>query len=136
MATELIFVYGTLRRCASGGVQRLLGDAVFLGEATWPGHLYLVDGYPGAVAAGGGRAMVSGELYRMGDAAATLALLDAYEECGPGFGEDAEYVRVVTRVILANGSGHDAWIYLYNRPVTGLLRIESGDFSSYNQGAR
>lgn len=135
MATELIFVYGTLRRSASGGTHPLLGGSVCLGEAEWPGLLYFVDGYPGAVAAGSSRTMVLGELYRMEDAGSILSALDAYEECGPEYGEDGEYARVVTRVTLMDGSCHDAWIYLYNRPVAGLLRIESGDYSSYNQGA-
>ncbi len=125
---DLLFVYGTLRRSAGGGMNRLLRGAVFLGEAFWPGRLYLVDGYPGGVPFGDG-SLVRGELYRLTDPE-TLAVLDRYEECGPEFGPGAEYLRIITRVALADGSMRDAWIYLYNRPVDGLVRIGSGDFAT------
>jgi len=133
--TDLLFVYGTLRRSAGSGTHPLLARAGFVGEARWPGRLYLVDGYPGAVPDETCADGVRGELYLLTDPAADLATLDAYEECGPAWGADAEYVRTVTRVTLADGSRRDAWIYLYNRPVDGLARIESGDFCSTGQGA-
>lgn len=126
---DLLFVYGTLRRSVAGGMHPLLGRAVFLGNAWWCGRLYLVDDYPGAVPDDTCSARVAGELYRLLDPAETLAALDAYEECGPPFGADAEYVRIVTGVTLADGSERSAWIYRYNRPVDGLVRIASGDFS-------
>lgn len=127
---DLLFVYGTLRRSAAGGMHPLLGRAAFLGKAWWCGRLYLVDGYPGAVPDDTCSARVAGELYRLLDPSETLAALDAYEECGPHYGADAEYVRTVTVVELADGSESSAWIYLYNRPVDGLVRIASGDFST------
>jgi gamma-glutamylcyclotransferase (GGCT)/AIG2-like uncharacterized protein YtfP len=127
-APELLFVYGTLRRAACGGMHHLLGSAVFLGEATWQGRLYRVDGYPGAVPSREPAATVRGELYRLVDGGETLALLDDYEECGPAFGTESEYRRSVTRVTRADGTDVSAWIYRYNRPVAGLELIASGDF--------
>lgn len=115
-------------------MHRLLGSAVYLGDARWQGTLYLVDGYPGAVAAADG-SMVTGELYRLEDPGATLEILDEYEECGPASGPESEYLRIVTRVTPGDGSELDAWIYLYNRPVAGLARIESGDFIRHQRGA-
>ena len=132
MPEDLLFVYGTLRRSAGGGMNRLLGSARFLGKALWHGRLYFVDGYPGAVASTDG-SLVRGELYRLTEPAVTLAVLDRYEECGPAFGPDAEYVRVVTTVIRDDGSEADAWIYRYNRPVEGLVRIGSGDFCAFRR---
>lgn len=132
---DLLFVYGTLRITASGCRHPLLDGAVFVGQARWCGRLYLVDGYPGAVPDETCSATVSGELYRLVDPPAVLAALDAYEECGPAYGPDAEYVRTMTGVTLADGSLRDAWIYRYNRPVDGLVRIESGDFRAHIQGA-
>jgi gamma-glutamylcyclotransferase (GGCT)/AIG2-like uncharacterized protein YtfP len=126
--TDLLFVYGTLRRTA-GGMHSLLGRAVFLGGATWPGRLYRVDGYPGAVASREPGATIRGELYRLVDPEETLAILDDYEECGPAFGPESEYRRLVTRVTRTDGTQVPAWIYLYNRPVDGLELIASGDFS-------
>lgn len=132
--TDLLFVYGTLCRTAGGGMHRLLGSAVFLGEAVWRGSLYLVDGYPGAVTAGDSASTVRGELYRLTEPAATLAVLDEYEECGQASAAEGEYLRSVTMVTCANGTPASAWIYLYNRPVTGLALIESGDFCKFQRG--
>jgi len=129
---DLLFVYGTLRRSASGGTHHLLGRAGFVGKAWWCGRLYLVGAYPAAVPDETCSARVAGELYRLPDPE-TLAALDAYEECGESFGPDAEYVRCVTRVTLADGSVRAAWIYLYNRSVDGLPRIESGDFCGHDK---
>lgn len=132
---ELLFVYGTLRRDRGGGMHRYLADrAMFVGAAACRGRLYLLDGYPGAVADDSGCSLVLGELYRLQDPAATLATLDAYEECGTACGAESEYVRTVARVSLADGTEAEAWIYYYNRPVDGLVRITSGDFYNYQQG--
>jgi len=131
---DLLFVYGTLRRSADGGMNRLLGSARFLGKAVWHGRLYLVDGYPGAVASTDG-SLVRGELYRLTEPAVTLAVLDRYEECGPEFGGENEYLRSVTTVTLEDGTETDAWIYLYHRPVDGLVRIASGDYCIPSAGA-
>lgn len=125
---DLLFVYGTLRRSVAGGQHPLLTRAGFVAEARWHGRLYQVGDYPGAVPDDASSASVAGELYRLADPDEDLAALDDYEECGPVYGVDAEYVRTVTRVALADGSVREAWIYLYNRPVDGLARIESGDF--------
>lgn len=135
MEQTLIFVYGTLRRSASGAHHPLLGRAAFAGNASWRGRLYLVADYPGAVPDDTCGAGVGGELYLLADPEADLAALDAYEECGPAYGPDAEYVRSVTRVTLADASVREAWIYLYNRPVEGLERLESGDFCQNRRGA-
>lgn len=124
---ELLFVYGTLKRRVGGELHRLLrGRAVFVATATFAGRLFLVDGYPGVLADAAGE--VSGELYRLRDPAATLPVLDDYEECGPQFGDAAEYRRSVVAVTQADGSSCAAWIYLYNRPVAGLELIAGGEF--------
>ncbi|HZV81656.1 MAG TPA: gamma-glutamylcyclotransferase family protein [Geobacteraceae bacterium] len=132
---DLLFVYGTLRSSTGDGMHPLLGMAVFVGEAWWCGRLYLVDSYPGAVPDETCSSRVAGELYRLSHTSQALAALDAYEECGPPYGADAEYVRTVTRVTLSDGTELDAWIYLYNRPVGGLTLIDSGDFCNHRQGA-
>lgn len=124
---ELLFVYGTLKRRVSGELPLLLrGRAVFVATAIFAGRLYLVDGYPGVLADAAGE--VTGELYRLRNPSATLALLDEYEECSPQFGADAEYRRSVVAVTLADGTACAAWIYLYNRPVAVLELIAGGEF--------
>jgi gamma-glutamylcyclotransferase (GGCT)/AIG2-like uncharacterized protein YtfP len=77
--------------------------------------------FPGAVPSDSDEFVV-GELYELGaDAAALLPQLDAYEEV------PADYLRVRSAV-RCEGREFEAWIYIWNRPTTGLARIESGDF--------
>ncbi len=60
---EPLFVYGTLR---SGADQHdLLDGATAIGEATWPGRLYGVAHYPGAVPSSDPRDSVRGEVYAL-----------------------------------------------------------------------
>lgn len=92
---------------------------------------------------GGRCARVRGDLFRLADPQATLAWLDEYENVVPGDGRASEYRRVVEPVRLETGetaaprpglAGRSglrpvtAWLYRYNRPVSGLERIASGDF--------
>jgi len=119
---EYLFVYGTLR---SGGPraadrERLMQGAVFVDDAAFPGRLYRIGWYPGAVRGTETGARVHGEVYRMGDPRAALARLDDYE--------GDEYTREVVTVDLAGGGMLDAWVYLYARPTGALQPIASGDF--------
>jgi gamma-glutamylcyclotransferase (GGCT)/AIG2-like uncharacterized protein YtfP len=68
-----------------------------------------------------------GELFRLPDAAAILAVLDEHEECGAHFPPPQEYRRERVKVETADGVV-EAWTYVYARDVTGLERIASGDF--------
>ena len=60
--------------------------------------------------------------------AATLAVLDRYEGCGPDDVPPYEFIRLQVPAILASGEVLSAWFYGYNRPVTEEQRIPSGDF--------
>ena len=119
---EYLFVYGTLRRAHPPAADRewLMQGAVFVDDAVFPGRLYRIGWYPGAVRGAGTGARVHGEVYRMGDARAALARLDDYE--------GDEYTREVVTVDLAGGGMLDAWVYLYARPTGALRPIVSGDF--------
>ena len=117
---EPLFVYGTLRRGADQ--HDLLDGATAIGEATWPGRLFGVAHYPGAVLSSDPRDSVRGEVYALAPTSASqlLARLDRYE--GP------EFRRERTNVRLGDGTRVESWIYLYVAPVDGLRRIGSGDF--------
>lgn len=110
---DLLFVYGSLRSEFDNGYARQLrAEGEFVGRGTVAGSLWLVSWYPGFRSGSDGR--VTGEVYRVN--AATLAALDGYE------GE--EYRRVQVEV---EGIGR-AWVYEYVPEVTGLARIETGDY--------
>lgn len=129
MSQAYLFVYGTLRRGAETRMYRLLAQhSDFVGEASWKGRLYKVDYYPGAVPSDDPAHRVKGEVYVLREPASILAALDVYEDCGPGSAEPAEYVRSRQEVILGNGQRLTAWVYVYQRPTTGLTEIVSGDF--------
>ncbi|UZE48773.1 gamma-glutamylcyclotransferase family protein [Rhodopseudomonas sp. P2A-2r] len=128
-ALDLIFVYGTLMRRFDHPMSKLLSrSAEFLGEGRCPGRLYMIAHYPGLLRAAAPGDVVSGELYRMHDPAALLAELDEYESCGPNFDPPTLYLRETLPVTLADGSVHEAWTYIYNRPVEEAKRIASGRF--------
>jgi len=116
-------------------MQRFLGrSARFVDTAIFPGRLFLVGDYPGAIPSSRPNEIVHGDVFRMRDPAAVLAELDAYEECGPE-GSGSEYYRKQTAVTLGSGRRIDAWIYLYGRPTLGLRPVPCGDYLRYLGGA-
>ena len=129
MTSDLLFVYGTLMRGYAHPMARLLSaNADFLGEVSCRGRLYRVKHYPGLVPSDDAADVVFGELYRLRAVDDLLREFDMYEACGEGFAEPTQYVRRTLPVTLADGSVSEAWTYIYNWPVTDLVRIESGRF--------
>jgi gamma-glutamylcyclotransferase (GGCT)/AIG2-like uncharacterized protein YtfP len=127
--SNLLFVYGTLMRSYAHPMARLLSaNADFIGEASCRGRLYRVKHYPGLVLSNDATDVVFGELYRLRAVDDLLREFDMYEACGEGFAEPTQYVRRTLPVTLADGSVGEAWTYIYNWPVTDLVRIESGRF--------
>ncbi len=127
---DLLVVYGTLLS-GLGHTERLgvAGALEVLGPCTVRGALYEIDWYPGFVAADDG--VVTGELVRVADPGA-WAVLDHFEECDPSDPHGSEYVRVVVDVTFASvGTSMSAWIYRYNRDVTGRRHIASGDWRAW-----
>ncbi|MGR9117040.1 MAG: gamma-glutamylcyclotransferase family protein [Gammaproteobacteria bacterium] len=132
MAREYLFVYGTLRRdCGSAMAQWLSRHASFSGKGSFPGMLYEIDRYPGAVFCSDRQCRVVGELYRLHDLNRVLTVLDDYEECSSRFSKPHEYKRIKSDIQLLKGGSACAWVYVYNLPVSQFERIESGDYVSY-----
>jgi gamma-glutamylcyclotransferase (GGCT)/AIG2-like uncharacterized protein YtfP len=129
MSNDYLFVYGTLRRDPARKTHPLLaGSAQFLGEALCRGRLYRIDDYVGLVPSNGPQDLVRGEVYELGEPQILLPRLDDHEGCGPRFSRPTEFVRRSRAVWLDDGTILAAWVYLYNRSIDGLTRIESGDF--------
>lgn len=126
---DYIFVYGTLRPNAGHEMNRVLerfGDLVGRGKVH--GILYHVGDYPAAVRKPGTRAFIRGDVYSLRDSDRALKILDRYEGLNEKKPKSAEFKR--SRVVVDLGAGKKvrAWIYLYNRPTTGLPKIRSGDY--------
>ncbi len=114
----LLFVYGTLR--SGGSAAGRMRPARSLGAARYRGRLYDLGAYPGAVPSDDPADVVCGELFALADATSLLSRLDRYE--GP------EFRRARASVTRESGECLESWIYLYDRDVTGLPRIASGDY--------
>ncbi len=128
-APSYIFVYGTLRAAPDHRMSKVLeqyGDLV--GRGRLPGILYDVGRYPGAVKKSGTRAFIWGDVYALRDPDRALKVLDRYEGWNEKNPESAEFRRSRVTVDLGPGRKVPAWVYLYNRPTTGLTRIRSGDY--------
>jgi gamma-glutamylcyclotransferase (GGCT)/AIG2-like uncharacterized protein YtfP len=126
--SSYLFVYGTLRHAASHPMAAHLNQqAKLLGPASYQGKLYKVADYPAVIASSNPANKVYGEVYQL-FSADLWSILDDYEECSPSFAQPTEYRRLLQTVYLANGDEISAWVYLYNRSVSGFEVIESGDF--------
>ena len=91
------------------------------------GRLYDVGRYPAAVESAHPTEQVSGEVYRIKNKC-ILAALDEYEGCSLKFPEPREYCRKKLPVNTSEGSQLSAWVYVYNRDVSKLKRISSGEY--------
>lgn len=118
--TDLLFVYGSLRRGSGHPMAAVLAEnSDYLGAASISGILYRIDWYPGLVPCDDPDRRVRGDLYRMVRPRRLLPLLDEYEECAPDHSPPHEYRRAIAAVLRA-GETVFAWTYFYNRPVEGL----------------
>jgi gamma-glutamylcyclotransferase (GGCT)/AIG2-like uncharacterized protein YtfP len=123
-----LFVYGTLMQAYDHPMARLLSEqSERVGEGSCCGQLFAIKHYPGLIASDDLSDRVFGDVFRLRESKALLEKLDDYEGCGPSAPQPTLYIRVV-RPIALPGRTIDAWVYLYNRPVTGLTRILSGRF--------
>lgn len=124
--TDLLFVYGTLRRGSDHeNAARLARESAWLGTATLPGTLYRVSWHPALVLEG--EDSVTGDLLRLRDPAASLPWLDAFESCGPDDPPPHDYRREIAPVMTAGGA-EQAMVYVWNLGVGGLERMPGGDW--------
>ncbi len=82
--------------------------------------------YPALVEGRDDQAWIVGEVFAISgspdEASAVLAATDCYEDCIPDDPDASIYLRCRRRV-LVKGVAHEAWIYLYNRPVDWLRPV-------------
>lgn len=124
---EYLFVYGTLRRDSVHPMAGYLrANAKHMGSASIMGSLYRISWYPAFVPDGKSRVM--GDVFLLSNSSEALGLLDQYEGIDRQDSGESEYIRRQMDVTCADGSVLPAWIYIFNRDVTGLQRIVSGDF--------
>ena len=103
--TEIVYVYGTLRPGTNPTIRI-------------EGTMYSVGSFPGVKLGGNG----SFAAERV--AAASLAVLDAYEGYDPTSGDLSSNLYVRRRF-------RDGWIYEYNQEVAGLQEVSGGDWLAF-----
>lgn len=138
MSAVTIFVYGSLRRDASGSPHPLLKRARFIAPATVRGTLYRVDWYPGLVPDEKCSTVVHGELFELPNESvdAMIKSLDDYE--GGGFRRRRAAVSVDAADSGAQGAAipTSTWVYAYTGATHALEVIPSGDYGTPVHRAR
>jgi gamma-glutamylcyclotransferase (GGCT)/AIG2-like uncharacterized protein YtfP len=133
---EYLFVYGSLRSPSHLPPQIAPVVSRFhrLGEAQVNGRLYDFGQYCGAVLDNSGNSVIHGELIELPDGN-LLQILDRYEEIDQSDVDNSLFARQRTTVRLADGSIHNAWIYVYNKPTSDAPLIECGDYLQFKAKA-
>ena len=135
MKKNNLFVYGSLRsgfhHPAFEYISRYFS---FAGNGKIKGVVYDVGPYPGAKQ--NDESFIIGELYTIKNEDEfdwAIAQLDDYEGVNAEEGEPSLFKRELTEVYLDNGEKKQAWVYWFNRDVTGKTIIASGDTLQYYQ---
>jgi gamma-glutamylcyclotransferase (GGCT)/AIG2-like uncharacterized protein YtfP len=127
MKKDYLFVYGTLMQ-GQHPMHKLLRDhSDFIGHGWITAQLYQIRDYPGVVLSDQLPDKVFGELYVLKDRT-VLDKLDDYEECSAAFPEPHEYRREQIKVHISTSVSYQAWVYIYNHPVSASQRIRTGRF--------
>ena len=123
---EMLALYGTLLSGLPARPNRpdLTPYVELVRECLIPGSLYDVGPYPALVSGDG---VVRGELWRTTSEDA-LAVIDRWEGYEAAAEDQAPYVRRRTRLVEPD---LDAWVYVWNRPLDGLVAIPGRDWRAH-----
>ncbi|OHE85564.1 MAG: hypothetical protein A3G75_13680, partial [Verrucomicrobia bacterium RIFCSPLOWO2_12_FULL_64_8] len=129
--TDLLFVYGTLRRAAGQPAHRLMAEgAELVGHGFVRGHLYAAGEFPTLVSDPQGEP-VAGEVYRLFAPQAAFVRLDHYEGFDPASPETSDFRRTPVTVALDDGRTVAAWAYTWNRLILDLTPIPHCDYARF-----
>jgi gamma-glutamylcyclotransferase (GGCT)/AIG2-like uncharacterized protein YtfP len=127
-----LFAYGTLRKaCARLTTRPLLNRLALVGPATFPGRLYDLGSYPGAVFDGDSDSRVVGDVLQLPADGKTLHELDDYEGYLPNRPAESLFARELIPAKLSDRSERLCWVYLYQRDVAIAPLIASGDYAAW-----
>jgi gamma-glutamylcyclotransferase (GGCT)/AIG2-like uncharacterized protein YtfP len=121
--SQVVFVYGTLRRGGSNHFR--MAGAEFISTGTITGRMYRIDWYPGLVLDPVGDE-IHGEAYRVDPE--QLTALDLFEGLAAGETEGSEYRRVETTVIQQDSQALSAWVWEWLGETDESQRIADGDW--------
>ena len=127
--SQHVFIYGTLLPGeAPEEIASIVKRLRRLGSARVRGRLYDFGEFPGAVLDPSSRTMVYGELVALPSDEGLLEALDRYEEFDSSDPKRSLFIRKKAKVWMANGSGREGWIYVYNRHPGRAKLVRGGDY--------
>ncbi|MES2063808.1 MAG: gamma-glutamylcyclotransferase family protein [Bacteroidota bacterium] len=128
--TNLLFVYGTLLQPGNSFADYLKQNCTYLSPGKTKALLYDIGEYPGAIITANTDSYIHGSIFKLLHPKQNLRVIDDYEGFGPEQEQPNLYIRTVVPVE-TNPGIVNAWIYLYNLPVNGLLQIATGSYAEY-----
>lgn len=126
---SLLFAYGTLMQGFSNPfAKKLRKNAIWRGKASFPGQLFDLGSYPGALFLPSYEGLVHGEVWEITAFDSVIPSLDYYEGIHDS---QPEYVRAPISVLLETGQVQLAWVYLYCQPIGTFVQIKHGDYRQW-----
>lgn len=127
--SQHLFLYGTLLPSeAPEEIASIVKRFRRLGSAHVRGRLYDFGEFPGAVLDSSSRTMIHGELVALPSDERILEALDRYEEFDPVAPKKSLFIRKKVRVLMADGSRRESWIYVYNKAPGKAKVVRGGDY--------
>jgi gamma-glutamylcyclotransferase (GGCT)/AIG2-like uncharacterized protein YtfP len=127
--SQHLFLYGTLLPSeAPEEIASIVKRFRRLGSAHVRGRLYDFGEFPGAVLDSSSRTMIHGELVALPSDQRILETLDRYEEFDPVAPKKSLFIRKKVRVLMADGSRRESWIYVYNKAPGKAKVVRGGDY--------
>jgi len=123
--TDLLFVYGSLRRGFSLHHHLRRMAAEFVARAQVHAELFDLGKFPGARKSSKPGKVLAGEVYRLRQTEKALKVLDYVEGFSPRAAERSLFQRATTEVVLPNGERRVAWIYWLNERARGRRQASS-----------
>lgn len=122
---DLLFVYGTLRRGESAGLEKNM-NMTFIGSDRINGKMFSLGWYPGikteTQSFNTDEPVVIGDVFQI-RSENVVHHLDAYEG----------YPDLYNRIETETEEGRTVWVYTYNHDVEKKPLIESGDWKQMNK---
>jgi len=112
--TDLLFVYGSLRRGFPLHHHLRRTGAEFVARAEVHAELFDLVRFPGARKSAKPGKVLAGEVYRLRQVDKALKVLDRVEGFSPQTAEKSLFQRAATEVVLPNGERRVAWVYWLN----------------------
>lgn len=126
---KYLFIYGTLLDADNEFGAYLRANSSPVATGSFPGMLYDMGEYPGAIHQPDTGSQVYGKILKLANNPEVLKTIDRYEGFGEGEQQPNLFIRQVIAVTTYIGV-IDCWVYTYNLSTDGFPQIPSGKYKS------